>query len=148
MCSKAEQNIRKTSEGQQIFDCVRKKYVALTPEELVRQNIITYLANIKNYPINLMRVEAGIKLNKMQKRCDILIYNRNRNPLLMVECKAKNVKISQDIFNQLARYNLVFKVPYLVATNGKDTYCCKINFEMQSYEYLNEIPAFETISNL
>jgi hypothetical protein len=148
VCSKAEQNIRKTSEGQQIFDCVRKKYVALTPEELVRQNIITYLANIKNYPINLMRVEAGIKLNKMQKRCDILIYNRNRNPLLMVECKAKNVKISQDIFNQLARYNLVFKVPYLVATNGKDTYCCKINFEMQSYEYLNEIPAFETISNL
>jgi hypothetical protein len=107
-----------------------------------------YLAKIKNYPVNLMRVEAGIKLNKMQKRCDILIYSRNRNPLLMVECKAGKIKLSQDVFNQLARYNLIFKVPYLVATNGADTYCCKINFEMQSYEYLNEIPAFETVSNM
>jgi hypothetical protein len=141
-------NIRSTSDGQQIFDCVRKKYVVLTPEELVRQNIIMYLANVKNYPINLMRVEVGMKFNNMQKRCDILIYNRNRSPLLMVECKAANVKISQDIFNQLSRYNLVFKVPYLVATNGKDTYCCKINFEKQTHEFLNEIPSFEATANL
>ncbi|MDR0754318.1 MAG: type I restriction enzyme HsdR N-terminal domain-containing protein [Prevotellaceae bacterium] len=140
--------IRNTSAGQQIFDCVRKKYVALTPEELVRQNIITYLANVKNYPVNLMRIEAGMKLNNMQKRCDILVYDRNRKPLLMVECKAENVKLSQDIFNQLSRYNLIFKVPYLVATNGEQTYCCKINFEKQSYEFLNEIPAFDTVNGL
>ncbi|MDR2293248.1 MAG: type I restriction enzyme HsdR N-terminal domain-containing protein [Prevotellaceae bacterium] len=141
-------NIRNTSDGQQIFDCVRKKYVVLTPEELVRQNIIMYLANVKNYPINLMRIEASMKLNSMQKRCDILIYTRNRKPLLMVECKAENIKITQDIFNQLSRYNLIFKVPYLVATNGEHTYCCKINFETQSYEFLNEIPAFEAINDL
>jgi hypothetical protein len=144
--TKESLNIRNTSAGQQIFDCVRKRYVILTPEELVRQNIIMYLANVKNYPISLMRVEASMKLNNMQKRCDVLIYNRNRSPLLMVECKAENVKISQDVFNQLARYNLIFKVPYLVATNGKDTYCCKINFETQSYEFISEIPAFEMIN--
>jgi hypothetical protein len=141
-------NIRNTSDGQQIFDCVRKKYVALTPEEAVRQNIILYLANVRNYPVSLMRVEVSMKLNGMQKRCDILMYGRNRSPLLMVECKAESVKISQSIFNQLSRYNLVFKVPYLVATNGTDTYCCKVNFKTQSYEFLNEIPAFETINCL
>ncbi|MDR0420117.1 MAG: type I restriction enzyme HsdR N-terminal domain-containing protein [Prevotellaceae bacterium] len=141
-------NIRNTSDGKQIFDCVRKKYVAFTAEEAVRQNIIMYLVNVKNYPINLMRVEVGMKLNSMQKRCDILVYGSNRNPLLMVECKAENVKISQNIFYQLSRYNLIFKVPYLVATNGIDTYCCKINFETQSYEFLNEIPIFETINIL
>jgi hypothetical protein len=139
-------NIRNTSDGQQVFDCVRKRYVALTPEELVRQNVIIYLANVKNYPINLMRVEVSMKLNNMQKRCDILIYNRNRKPLLMVECKAENVKISQDVFNQLSRYNLIFKVPYLIATNGKTTYCSKINFETQSYEFLKEIPTFEELN--
>jgi hypothetical protein len=138
-------SIRNTSTGQEIFDCVRKKYVVLTPEELVRQNIILYLSNVKKYPVNLMRVEVGMKLNNMRKRCDILIYNRNRNPLLMVECKAESIKISQNIFNQLSRYNLIFKVPYLVATNGKDTYCCKINFETQSYEFLKEIPEYEEI---
>ena len=140
-------NIRNTSAGQEVFDPVRKKYVVLTPEEMVRQNIILYLANTKNYPMNLMRVEVGMKLNNMQKRCDVLIYNRNLSPLLMVECKAENVKISQDIFVQLARYNLVFKVPYLIATNGKNTYFCKLNFEKQSYEFLNEIPTFEELIN-
>jgi len=138
-------NIRNTAGGQEIFDCIRKKYVVLTPEELVRQNIIHYLANTKNYPLTLMRVEVGMKLNNMQKRCDILIYDRNRNPLLMVECKAESVKISQDVFSQLSRYNLIFKVPYLIATNGNDTYCCKINFEKQSFEFLKEIPMFEEL---
>ncbi|MDR1983438.1 MAG: type I restriction enzyme HsdR N-terminal domain-containing protein [Prevotellaceae bacterium] len=140
-------NIRNTSDGQEIFDNVRKKYVVLTPEELVRQRIILYLANVKNYPVNLMNVEVGMKLNNMQKRCDILIYNRNRNPLLMVECKAENIKISQNIFDQLSRYNLIFKVPYLVATNGDDTYCCKVDFENRSYEFLKEIPEYEAIAN-
>ena len=141
-------NIRNTSNGQEVFDPVRKKYVALTPEELVRQNTVLYLVNTKNYPLNLMRVEVGMKLNDMQKRCDILIYNRNLSPLLIVECKAESVKISQDIFSQLSRYNLVFKVPYLIATNGKNTYCCKINFEKQSYEFLKEIPSFEELINI
>ena len=141
-------NIRNTSNGKEVFDPVRKKYVILTPEELIRQNIILHLVNTKNYPLNLMRIEAGMKLNNMQKRCDILIYNRNLNPLLMVECKAGNVKLSQDIFNQLSRYNLFFRVPYLIATNGKNTYCCKINFEKQSYEFLNEIPTFEELINI
>jgi len=138
-------NIRNTSNGQEIFDPVRKKYVVLTPEELVRQNIILYLINTKNCPLHLMRVEAGMKLNNMQKRCDILIYSRNLSPLLMVECKAENVKISQALFYQLSRYNLVFKVPYLIATNGKNTYCCKINFEKQSYDFLDEIPTFDEL---
>lgn len=140
-------NIRNTLGGQEIFDPVRRKYVALTPEESVRQRIVLYLTTEKHYPLNLMRIEAGMKLNGMQKRCDILVYSRNLNPLLMVECKSETVKISQDIFEQLSRYNLVFKVPYLIATNGRNTYCCKINFEKSSYEFIEEIPVFEELTN-
>lgn len=125
-----------------IFDPVRKKYFVLTPEEWVRQNFVQFLAGERNYPFSLIAIEVGLKYNQLQKRADILIYNTKGEPLLMVECKAPEVKISQDTFDQLARYNMAFKVKYLVVTNGMNHFCCEMNYETNTYQYLDMIPAF------
>jgi hypothetical protein len=128
---------------QQIFDAIRKKYVVLTPEEWVRQNFIQYLIQNKNFPTSLIAVEAGLKINQLKKRMDVLVYDKQGMPHLMVECKAPNVKISQDTFDQIARYNMVFKVKYLVVTNGLQHFCCKMNYIENSYSYLETVPTFE-----
>jgi hypothetical protein len=126
----------------QIFDAIRKKYVALTPEEWVRQNFLQYLVNDKNFPASLIAVEAGLKYNQMQKRTDVLVYDKQGNPHLMVECKAPEVKITQDAFDQIARYNMIFKVKYLVVTNGLNHFCCQMDYEANTYHYLELIPDF------
>lgn len=125
-----------------IFDAFRKKYVLLTPEEWVRQNFLQYLLTEKKYPLSLIAVEAGLKYNQMQKRADVLVYDKQGQPFLLVECKAPEIKISQDTFDQVARYNMVFKVNYLVVTNGLDHFCCKMDYSDNSYRFLAEIPAF------
>jgi len=125
-----------------IFDAFRKKYVLLTPEEWVRQNFLQYLLTEKKYPLSLIAVEAGLKYNQMQKRADVLVYDKQGQPFLLVECKAPEIKISQDTFDQVARYNMVFKVNYLVVTNGLDHFCCKMDYSDNSYRFLPEIPAF------
>lgn len=138
-----ELTIRTTAEGKrEVFDPIRKKYVALTPEEYVRQQTLLYLTNQKGYPVGLIAVETSLKLNELTKRTDILIHGRQRNPLMIVECKAESVPISQATFDQLARYNMTLNVPYLVATNGHTCYCCLIDFERQNYVFLKEIPHY------
>ncbi len=127
-----------------IFDAIRKKYVALTPEEWVRQNFLQYLIRDKKFPASLIAVEAGLKYNQLQKRMDVLVYDKRGIPYLMVECKAPEVRITQDAFDQIARYNMVFKVKYLVVTNGMDHYCCQMNYIQSTYQYLAEIPLFES----
>ena len=124
-----------------IFDDIRKKYLRLTPEEWVRQNFVKYLIDEKKYPASLIVIEKGLKLNELSKRADILIY-KDSSPILLVECKAPTVKISQDTFDQISRYNLTFKVPYLMVTNGMSHYCCQIDFENNSYHFLEDIPEF------
>lgn len=133
------------SEGQRkfIFDSLRKKYIALTPEEWVRQNFIRYLINEKNYPAGLIGVERSFEVNNLSKRCDILVYNLTGEPLLIVECKSFRVKIKQDTFDQIARYNIKYKVKYLVVTNGIDHYCCRMDYINNNYEFLEYIPDFE-----
>jgi hypothetical protein len=126
-----------------IFDEIRKKYVVLTPEEWVRQNFIQFLIRDKKYPASLIAVEIGLKYNTLQKRADVLIYNKSGNPYLMIECKAPEVKISQDTFHQIAAYNMAFKVDYLVVTNGMDHFCCKMDYTSNKYEFLKMIPDFE-----
>lgn len=126
----------------QIFDAIRKKYVALTPEEWVRQNFLQYLVHDKNFPASLIAVEAGLIYNQMQKRTDVLVYDKQGNPHLMVECKAPEVKITQDAFDQIARYNMIFKVKYLVVTNGLNHFCCQMDYEANTYHYLELIPDF------
>jgi hypothetical protein len=127
----------------QIFDAIRKKYVVLTPEEWVRQNFLQYLIQEKKFPASLIAVEAGLKYNQLQKRMDVLVYDKQGNPYLMVECKAPEVKITQDVFDQIARYNMVFKVKYLVVTNGLNHFCCEMDYTTNSYSYLENIPDCE-----
>ena len=124
-----------------IFDDIRKKYLRLTPEEWVRQNFVKYLIDEKKYPASLIVIEKGLKLNELTKRADVLIY-KDSSPILLVECKAPNVKITQDTFDQISRYNLTFKVPFLIVTNGMNHFCCQIDFENNSYHFLEEIPYF------
>jgi len=125
-----------------IFDAFRKRYVVLTPEEWVRQNFLQYLITEKKYAASLIAVEAGLKYNELQKRADILVYDKQGSPFLLVECKAPEVKISQDVFDQVAGYNMSFKVTYLVVTNGMDHFCCKMDYEKNNYRFLEEIPVF------
>lgn len=126
-----------------IFDFIRKKYLVLTPEEWVRQHFVHYLITQKKIPSSLIVIEKGLKLNEMQKRADVLVYDKTKNPLVLVECKAATVKITQETFNQIARYNMVFKVPYLIVTNGLQHFCCKIDFNKQSFAFLEDIPMFD-----
>jgi len=128
-----------------IFDAIRKKYLVLLPEEWVRQNFIQYLIHDKNYAASLIVIEKGLKLNELQKRADIVVYDNEVNPIVLIECKAPKVKINQEVFEQVARYNMVFKVPYLVVTNGLDHYCAKIDFENNSFEFLKEIPNYKEL---
>ncbi len=132
--------IRKTSERMEIYDPVRRRYFMLQPEEMVRQLVIQFLLLGKNYPLSKMRSEMGLTVNGLMKRCDILIFDKNLNPFFLIECKSAKIAINQDVFDQIARYNLSFKVPYLMVTNGMATFCCKMNYDTEGYEFLEEIP--------
>ncbi len=138
--------IRHEGGQEEIFDTVRRKYVALTPEEWVRQHFVHFLVEVKNVPESLIVVEKSLVLNKMNKRADILVYGRKGEPLLMVECKAPSVKITQKSFDQVARYNISLRVPLLVVTNGLEHYCCLIDFRNASYSFLEDIPDFSAFS--
>lgn len=140
-----EAKIRKNSNGLEIFDPLRRKYIALTPEEWVRQHFINYLINYKNYPASLMANEAGIKLNSLTRRCDTVVYNNQLVPLMIIEYKESKVQITQNVFDQIVRYNTVLKVPYIVVSNGISHYCCRMNYEDQSFEYLTDIPEYQSL---
>ena len=126
----------------QVFDVVRKNYFKLTAEERVRQHFINYLNSDKNYPFGLMGIEKMIKYNSLKKRADIVIYNNDGEPNILVECKAPNIKITQDAFDQVARYNFKLRVKYLVVTNGMKHFCCSIDYEKDEFNFLKEIPSF------
>ncbi|WP_159519249.1 type I restriction enzyme HsdR N-terminal domain-containing protein [Sunxiuqinia indica] len=128
-----------------IFDELRKKMIVLTPEEWVRQNFIRYLVDAKGFPPSLMAIETGLKLNRNQFRADLLVYNRRGKPLLIVEFKAPSVKIAQQTFDQITRYNMTFQVPYLIVSNGLCHYCCSVDIEKKSYSFLKEIPDFQQL---
>lgn len=128
-----------------VFDDSRKKFVALSPEEWVRQNCLHYLRDYKKFPISLLAVEKGIKVNSINLRYDIVAYSRNAKPILLVECKAPDVKISQSTFDQIAVYNMELKVPFLLITNGLQHFSCVINFEERRYDFLKDIPDFGDI---
>ena len=133
----------KSEEGKkQIFDSVRKQFVALTPEEWVRQHFIHFLHQEKGFPLALMGVEYPLQYNAMNKRADIICFQKEGKPMLLVECKSANVSISQKVFDQIARYNFDLRVPYLVVTNGLQHFCCEMNYEENSYRFLEEIPVF------
>lgn len=129
-----------------IFDEIRKKFLVLTPEEWVRQHLVQFLISEKQFPRSLIKLEGGLKLNTLQKRTDIVVFSRSGESLLIVECKAPQVKITQEVFDQIARYNLVHKAEWLIVSNGLNHYCCKINFQDNSYSFLPEIPSFNQLT--
>ena len=125
-----------------IFDSVRKKYLVNTPEEWVRQNFIQYLIQEKGYPASLMAIEMGIDVLNTKKRCDIVLYSSLGKPNIIVECKAPSVKIGQDTFDQIARYNLTLNTNYLIVTNGLQHFVCVMDHENKCYHFLKEIPSY------
>lgn len=133
----------KTENGKEmIFDFIRKKFVVLTPEEWVRQNFIQFLKKEKKYPESLMAVEKQIMVNGKQRRFDLLTYLRNGQPHLIAEFKAPSVKITQDAFDQVVRYNMVLRVERVIVSNGLQHFACEIDYVNNTYSYLKEIPEF------
>ena len=125
-----------------VFDPLRKKHVALTPEERVRQFFIKWLHTERGWPLQLMASEYGIKLGRKSFRCDIVAFNRELVPQVIVECKAPDVELGKSVLEQVAAYNLVLKVPCLVVTNGKRTYVCSYNGATGKYEFVGDIPFY------
>ncbi|MDF1571825.1 MAG: type I restriction enzyme HsdR N-terminal domain-containing protein [Bacteroidales bacterium] len=128
-----------------VFDPFRSKYLVMTPEEQVRQLFARYLVEEKQYPASLMATEYALVLNKMSKRCDILVFDRNGKPVVLVECKSPDVRIGREVFDQVARYNMVFRVAYLLITNGLKHYCCRVDHEAGSVEFLDDIPVYAAL---
>lgn len=130
----------------EIFDESRRKFVTLTPEEWVRQNFIRYLKEEKKYPSMLIAIEKGITVNNMQKRFDAVVHNRNGQPVMLIEFKSPDVKISQKVMEQISRYNLSLNVRYLLVSNGLSHYCCSVNKETGGVSFLDEIPGYDELS--
>jgi len=142
-----EFDVKITSQGgkPQIFDVVRSRYVALTPEEWVRQHFVHFLIEHKGYPRPLLANEMQIKLNGTSKRCDSVLYRRDLSAQMIMEYKAPTVEITQKVFDQITRYNMVLHVDYLVVSNGLSHYCCRMDYENQTYHFLPDIPDYQAL---
>jgi hypothetical protein len=125
-----------------IFDEIRKKFILLTPEEWVRQHTVQFLLQDLKYPKSYINVEKLIKINTLNKRYDIVVFQPNGEIFLLIECKAPEVAISQQTFDQIARYNLTLKAKYLMLTNGINHYFCQMDFEHEKYIFLKELPSY------
>ena len=132
-------------QGDRVFDPVRHLWVALTPEEWVRQHVLNYLIHELGCPASLIAVEQKLVVNKLTKRADVVVHDRQGRAVLLVECKAPEVKVDQSTFEQAARYNTVFKVPYLLVSNGLVHYCCRIRHDNGKIEFLTKVPAYEAL---
>lgn len=126
-----------------IFDILRKKFIILTPEEIVRQHLIHFLINHMNYPKSLIAVEDGLKFNRMIKRSDVVVYNRDGSIFLVIECKSTKVKLTQKSMDQLSVYNQHYKASYLALTNGTALYICAIDYESKKVKFIDEFPVYK-----
>jgi len=136
--------ITKVREGKTfIFDPIRKRHYVLTPEEHVRQSVIHYLVGTLHYPRSLLAIEHPITVNTLWRRCDIVCFNREGNPWMIVECKAPSVKLSQDTLDQAARYNLSLHVRFMMISNGAETHLFELNYKNQTWHVLENFPVFD-----
>lgn len=134
-----------TQEHPSIFDILRRKYVALTPEEWVRQHFIHFLINQKNYPATLLANEIKLRVGNKTLRADSVLYDRELRPRMIVEYKAPHIPITQKVFDQISTYNMLLHVDYLVVSNGLRHYCCKMDYDNQKYLFLEDIPDYQNI---
>jgi len=125
-----------------VFDDLRKKFIILTPEEWVRQHTVKFLEIEKNYPLSLINVEKQLKIAGLTKRYDVVVFEPQGNIHIIVECKAPKIKITQETFDQIARYNLSLKANYLMVTNGLQHYFCQMDYEKETYNFLNQLPEY------
>ena len=139
--------IKQVNGRRMIFDPIRKKMVVLTPEEWVRQNFLMYLTQSKGYPASLMAVESKVDVNGLSQRADIVSYNRKRMPVLVVECKAPHIKITNQVFDQVARYNIRLKTSLICVTNGINHYCALLSKDGREYHFLEGIPGYKQLVN-
>ena len=142
-----ELNIKKTFNGIVLYDILRKKTVALTPEEWVRQHFVHYLINEKQFPMELMGNEMSLVQNGIKRRCDTVVADREGKPLVIIEYKAPTVEITQSTFDQIVRYNMVLRAKCLMVSNGMSHYCCLIDYSNNSYTFLPEVPLYSTLAN-
>ena len=125
-----------------IFDVIRKRFVILQPEEWVRQHCIHYLIDYKGYPKSLINIEKELIINSLRKRYDIVIFNSDGSIHLIVECKAPSININQNVFDQIALYNLSLNATYLMISNGINHYYCQMDFKKEKYHFLKDIPEY------
>ncbi|WP_288952950.1 type I restriction enzyme HsdR N-terminal domain-containing protein [uncultured Prevotella sp.] len=137
--------VKETHGRKQIFDILRRKYVALTPEEWVRQHFIHYLVEHKNYPSSLLANEVSLQIGEKRMRADSVLYDNQLHPRMIIEYKAPNITLTQKVFDQITVYNLLLHVDYLIVSNGMITYICKMDYEKQTYKFLEAIPYYENI---
>ncbi|MCW3787533.1 type I restriction enzyme HsdR N-terminal domain-containing protein [Plebeiibacterium sediminum] len=140
-----EFSIKEIDGKKMIFDTIRKKMVALTPEEWVRQNFLSYLIECKDFPASLMAVETKVNINGLAQRADIVSYNKQRKPVFVVECKAPHIKITNQVFDQVARYNIMLKTRLICVTNGMNHYCALLNQDGRQYNFLEDIPSYKQL---
>ena len=137
--------VKETHGRKQIFDILRRKYVALTPQEWVRQHFIHYLVEHKNYPSSLLANEVSLQIGEKRMRADSVLYDNQLHPRMIIEYKAPNITLTQKVFDQITVYNLLLHVDYLIVSNGMITYICKMDYEKQTYKFLEAIPNYENI---
>ena len=135
-------NIKSQRGKRLVFDPVRKKFVAFTPEEFVRQTVIQYLITEKQFPLKLLAIEPKLRYHKLPKRADIVAYNNQGKPVLIVECKQPSVPISEKVFEQIVMYNAELSVPYLLVSNGQQNFCAQMDYEKRSYEFVEDVPEY------
>lgn len=130
------------NEKQMVFDFLRKRFVALTPEEWVRQQFTHFLVEHKCYPAMFIGNEITLSVGRLSRRCDSVVFNKSAEPVMIIEYKAPTVKITQKVFEQICSYNIALHAPYLTVSNGLQSYCCRIDKEANTYEFLKDIPAY------
>jgi hypothetical protein len=137
---------RATADGAlQVYDPLRRKWLVLTPEEWVRQHFVAHMIHDLGYPPSMMANEVGVRLNGLQRRCDTVVWRGGgaAAPLMIVEYKAPSVEITQRVFDQIARYNMVVQAPYLIVSNGLRHFCCRVNCAESTYSFLERVPTYE-----
>ncbi len=138
--------IRKTQAGKhEVLDCLRHRFVALTPEEWVRQHFVNYLTTEKGYPSALMANEVELRVGDKRLRCDSVLFGKDRQPRMIMEYKAESVPVTEKVIRQVMTYNMLLHVSYLVISNGNEHYCLHFNSDSGKWEFLQDIPAYSDL---
>ena len=140
-----ETKLREKDGKREIFDFLRRRYVALTPEEWVRQHFVHFLIEQKGYPKGLLANERELRIGEKRLRCDTLLYNKELQPRMIIEYKAPHIVITQHVFNQITTYNMLLHVDYLIVSNGNAHYCCRMDYACHTYTFLPDIPEYNKL---